>query len=32
MRARIIMGWIEAPEAVEEIEEEAEGVELEPEA
>jgi N utilization substance protein A len=24
MRARIIMGWIEAPEAVEEIEDEAE--------
>ena len=32
MRARIVMGWIEAPEAVEEIEDEAEGVELEPEA
>ena len=32
MRARVIMGWIEAPEAVEEIEDEAEGVALEPEA
>ncbi len=32
MRARVIMGWIEAPEAVEEIEEEAEIAELEPEA
>ena len=32
MRARVIMGWIEAPEAVEEIAEEAEIAELEPEA
>ena len=32
MRARVIMGWIEAPEVVEEIEEEAEDVALEPEA
>ena len=32
MRARVIMGWVEAPEVVEEIEEEAEGVALEPEA
>ena len=32
MRARVIMGWIEAPEAVEEIAEETEIAELEPEA
>lgn len=32
MRARVVMGWIEAPEVVDEIEEEAEIAELEPEA